>query len=323
MKNSIRYGKKLALVPLLLALLMMDQCKPKPKETEVIAADSAELKISLAEWSIHRALDSGKLKAENFASIAKNDFGISAVEYVNSFYKAHAKDESFWKKMRATADSLGVKSLLIMVDEEGDLGNPDASARKQSVENHYKWVDAAQILGCHSIRINAFGEGSRDQVQAAMVDALKQLCTYAQAKNINVLIENHGLFSSDGQWVAEIMQKVNMPNCGTLPDCGNWCTAVKWGSTEDNKCKEVYDRYKGVSEMLPFARGLSAKTYDFNEQGDETIIDYAKILKTAKESNFGGYVGIEYEGHRLSESDGIVATKKLLEKAWAGLNRKD
>jgi len=317
----MHYPKRLALVPLLLFLLMMDQCKPKSTTTEVIALDSTGLKISLAEWSIHRALDSGTLKAENFASIAKNDFGISAVEYVNSFYKGHATDESFWKKMRATADSLGVRSLLIMVDEEGDLGNPDAAARKQSVENHYKWVDAAQILGCHSIRINAFGEGSKDQVQTSMVDALKRLCTYAQAKNINVLIENHGLFSSDGQWVAAIMQKVNMPNCGTLPDCGNWCTAVKWGSTEDNKCKEVYDRYKGISEMLPFARGLSAKSYDFNEQGDETIIDYAKILKNAKESNFAGYVGIEYEGHRLSESEGIVATKKLLERTWADLNK--
>ncbi len=317
MKNTSPLPASWATYPVLFFLLLFVwQCKPKSADTATIKQDSSGLKISLAEWSIHRALDSGKLKAENFASIAKNDFGISAVEYVNGFYKAHAKDEKFWKKMRATADSLGVKSLLIMVDDEGDLGNPDAAARKQAVENHYPWVDAAQILGCHSIRINAFGEGSKDQVQAAMVDALKQLCTYAQAKNINVLIENHGLFSSDGQWVAAIMQKVNMPNCGTLPDCGNWCTAVKWGSTEDNKCKEVYDRYKGISEMLPYARGLSAKSYDFNEQGDETIIDYAKILKTAKESNFAGYVGIEYEGHRLSESDGIIATKKLLEKSW-------
>jgi sugar phosphate isomerase/epimerase len=323
MKTLNNYTKQLATLPLFfLIMLTVNQCKPKPATTETPVTDSSSLKISLAEWSIHRALDSGRLKPENFASIAKNDFGISAVEYVNSFYKQHGTDEAFWKKMRAKADSLGVRSLLIMVDEEGDLGNPDAKGRAQAVENHHKWVDAAGILGCHSIRINAFGDGSKEQVQSAMVDALKQLCTYAQSKNINVLIENHGLYSSDGQWVAEIMQKVNMPNCGTLPDCGNWCTAVKWGSTEDNKCKEVYDRYKGVSEMLPFAKGLSAKTYDFNDQGNETIIDYAKILKSAQDSNFSGYVGIEYEGHRLSESDGIVATKKLLETAWAGLNKK-
>ena len=156
-----------------------------------------------------------------------------------------------------------------------------------------------------------------------MVDALKQLCTYAQKSNINVLIENHGLYSSNGQWVAEVIREVNMPNCGTLPDFGNWCTSEKWGSTEGSKnCKEVYDRYKGVSEMLPFARGVSAKSYAFNEQGEETIIDYSRMLKIVKDSNFSGYVGVEYEGSPFSEHDGIIATKTLLEKTWRELNQK-
>jgi len=281
-----------------------------------------ELKISLAQWSIHRALEKGELKAENFASIAKNDFDITAVEYVNSFYKDHAEDSAFWKAMRATADSLGVKSLLIMVDEEGDLGNPHTDERKKAVENHYKWVNAASILGCHSIRINAFGDGSKEEVQVAMVDALKQLCTYAAKANINVLIENHGLYSADGKWVAEIIRQVNMPNAGTLPDFGNWCTSHKWGSTEPGKeCTEVYDRYTGVAETLPFAKGVSAKSYSFSEQGDETVIDYDKMLKLVKESGFSGYIGIEYEGSPLSEADGIRATKNLLEKTWGKLNQ--
>ena len=281
-----------------------------------------ELKISLAEWSIHRSLDSGILKAENFAAIAKNDFGINAVEYVNSFYKDHATDKAFWNKMRATADSLGVKSLLIMVDEEGDLGNPNAEERKKAVENHYKWVDAASILGCHSIRINAFGDGSKEEVQAAMIDALKQLCTYAAKANINVIIENHGLYSADGKWVAEIMRQVNMPNVGTLPDFGNWCTSHKWGSTEPGKeCNTVYDRYLGVSEFLPFAKGVSAKSYVFDEQGEEKVIDYSKMLKMVKDSDFSGYIGIEFEGSPLSEPDGIRATKALLEKTWEKLGQ--
>jgi L-ribulose-5-phosphate 3-epimerase len=281
-------------------------------------ATSNELKLSLAQWSIHRSLENGELKPENFASIAKHDFGISAVEYVNGFYRDHATDVEFWKKMRASADSLGVKSLLMMVDEEGDLGNPNAEDRNKAVENHYKWVDAASILGCHSIRINAFGEGSKEEVQVAMVAALKQLCTYAAKANIKVIIENHGLYSSDGKWIAEIMQKVNMDNVGTLPDFGNWCTSHKWGSTQEGKeCTEVYDRYLGVSETLPFAQGVSAKSYAFNEQGEETIIDYTKMLKLVKESGFSGYIGIEYEGAPLSEPDGIRATKALLEKTWA------
>ncbi len=303
---------------LLLLLFLIAQCKPKQSKQESPETEVSSLKLSLAEWSIHRALQKGELKAEDFAAIAKNDFGISAVEYVNQFYTAHATDVSFWNMMRAKADSLGVRSLLIMVDDEGDLGNPNADERKKAVENHFKWVDAAKILGCHSIRINAFGEGSKEEVKAAMVDALKQLCSYAVKQNINVLIENHGLYSSDGQWIADVIRQVNMPNCGTLPDFGNWCTSVKWGSTETGKnCTEVYDRYKGVSEMLPFAKGVSAKSYSFNNQGDETVIDYAKMLKIVKDAkDFSGYVGIEYEGSPLSEADGIRATKALLEKTW-------
>jgi L-ribulose-5-phosphate 3-epimerase len=322
MKNHKHYFKKLAPFAFLLLPFLMNDCNPKRERISEIVTDSIKLKLSLAQWSIHRALEKGELKAEDFASIAKNDFGIHAIEYVNSFYKDHATDKVFWKKMRITADSLQVKSLLIMIDEEGDLGNPKADERKKAVENHFKWVDAARILGCHSIRINAFGDGSKEEVQAAMVDALKQLCKYAAQSNINVLIENHGLYSSDGKWIAEIMRQVNMPNCGTLPDFGNWCTAAKWGSTQDGKdCKEVYDRYQGVSEMLPFARGVSAKSYSFNEQGEEKIIDYGKMLKMVKESKFTGYVGIEYEGSPLSEKEGILATKALVEKTWQQLNK--
>lgn len=322
MKTPITFRKKFVPLALLIMLpWLINQCKPKAEET-TMTTNTKELKLSLAEWSIHRSLDSGILKAENFAAIAKNDFGITAVEYVNSFYKEHATDQAFWKQMRATADSLGVKSLLIMVDEEGDLGNPNAEERKKAVENHFKWVDAASILGCHSIRINAFGDGSKEEVQAAMVDALKQLGTYAAKANINLLIENHGLYSADGKWVAEIMQQVNMANVGTLPDFGNWCLSHKWGSTQPGKeCTEVYDRYQGVAETLPFAQGVSAKSYTFNEQGEEIVIDYSRMLKLVKDSDFDGYIGIEYEGEPLSEPDGIRATKALLEKTWDKVNQ--
>lgn len=310
---NLKQSAQWALVMPLVFILLF--CKSK-RDHEFVDTQPKELKLSLAQWSIHRALENGKLKAEDFPAIAKNNFGIDAVEYVNSFYKDHANDQKFWERLRAKADSLGVKSLLIMVDGEGDLGNPDANERKRAVENHFKWVDAASILGCHSIRVNAFGEGSKEDVQAAMVDALKQLCSFAQKSTINVLIENHGLYSSDAQWIAEIIKQVNMPNAGTLPDFGNWCMQIQWGSTQDGQCNEVYDRYKGVSEMLPYARGVSAKSYDFTEQGNETTIDYGLMLKIIKESDFDGYIGIEYEGSALSEADGILATKALLHKLW-------
>jgi L-ribulose-5-phosphate 3-epimerase len=318
MKNLLPYTRLLLMfTTMLLSAFVLYQCQPA---TENAAAGSSTseakgLKISLAQWSLHQAFQKGSLQAENFAAIAKNDFGINAIEYVNGFYKAHASDKSFWQMMRAKADSLGVISLLIMVDEEGDLGNPDAVARKQAVENHYKWVDAASILGCHSIRVNAFGTGTREQVQDAMVDALKQLGAYAAKSNINVLIENHGLYSSDGKWVAEIMQKVAMPNVGTLPDFGNWCTSHQWGSIQKGKeCHQAYDLYQGVSDLLPFAKGVSAKSYGFDEKGEETTIDYGKMMQLVKQSDFSGYVGIEYEGTELSEAEGILATKRLLER---------
>lgn len=301
-----------------LLLLSLAQCKTK---TSVETTDqTSSLKISLAQWSIHRAIENGSLRPEDFAAIAKNDFGITAIEYVNSFYKDHATDTAFWNRMKAKADSLGVKSLLIMVDNEGDLGNPNEQERKKAVTNHHKWVDAAKILGCHSIRVNAFGDGTKEEVKAAMIASLKELGYYAASKNINVLIENHGLYSADGKWVADVITKVNLANVGTLPDFGNWCTAAKWGSTEPSKdCKEAYDRYQGVADMLPFAKGVSAKSYQFDTQGNEKIIDYVRMFKLVKESGFNGYIGIEYEGDQLSESDGIKATKNLLEKTWQNL----
>jgi L-ribulose-5-phosphate 3-epimerase len=293
---------------------LLSHCKPKP--TGAPEKDS-DIKISLAEWSIHRSIENGTLKAENFAAIAKNDFSISAIEYVASFYKDKATDVEFWKKMRSTSDSLGVVNLLVMVDDEGDLGNINEAERNKAVENHFKWVDASKILGCHSIRINAFGDGPKEEVKLAMIDALKKLGTYAEKQNINVLIENHGLYSADGQWVADIMKGVSMNNVGTLPDFGNWCTAVKWGSTEPSKnCTEAYDRYRGVSEMLPFAKGVSAKSYTFDKDGREETIDYSKMIKIVKDAGYSGYIGIEYEGSPLSEPDGVKATKALLESTW-------
>ncbi|CAN5312328.1 sugar phosphate isomerase/epimerase [soil metagenome] len=298
---------------LIAIVLVLSNCKPKPTEVP----QSSDLKISLAEWSIHRSIEDGKLKAENFATIAKNDFGITAVEYVASFYKEQATDMEFWKKMRVISDSLGVVNLLMMVDNEGDLGSINEVERNEAVENHFKWVDAAKVLGCHSIRINAFGDGTKEEVKLAMIDALRKLGAYAAKQNINVLIENHGLFSADGQWVVDIMKGVSMTNVGTLPDFGNWCTAVKWGSTEPSKtCTDAYDRYLGVSEMLPFAKGVSAKSYTFDKDGREETIDYSKMIRIVKNSGFSGYIGIEYEGSPLSESDGVKATKALLESTW-------
>ena len=274
--------------------------------------------MSLAQWSLHRTIEEGQLDAEDFPFTAKSEFGFSAVEYVNGFYLPQAENKTFWRNMAAQTSGANITNLLIMVDDEGDLGNPDPEARKQAVKNHFKWVDAAAILGCHSIRVNAFGEGEKEEVQAAMIEGMRALCLYAKTKRINVLIENHGLYSSDPFWVANVIKGVDMENAGTLPDFGNWCLSAKWGSTQ-NECDSFTDHYQGVEGLLPYAKGVSAKSYNFDDNGNHEMIDYSKMLEVVKSSGFDGYIGVEYEGMELSEPDGIRATKSLLEKTWASL----
>lgn len=283
--------------------------------------DGQHPKLSLAQWSLHRHFFDKKLDPVNFADIAINTYNINAIEYVNQFYVNSGEDEKFWIQMKDRANRAGVKSMLIMVDNEGDLAVSNNRKRKKAVENHFKWVNAAKILGCHSIRVNAFGESNRDAFHTALADGLGRLCDYAAREGINIIIENHGLFSSDAAFITKIIREVHKPNLGTLPDFGNWCLSAKWGTTQF-ECNKAYDRYQGVTEFLPYAKGVSAKSYQFDEKGDEMIIDYYKMLRIVKESGFNGHIGIEYEGDKLSEHDGILATKALIEKAWKSLASK-
>ncbi len=278
-------------------------------------------KISLAQWSLHRTLFSGELDNLDFAAKAKNDFGIAVVEYVNQFFKDKATDQAYLAEMKRRADDLGVYIHLIMIDGEGAMADLDEARRRQAVENHYKWVDAAAFLGCKSIRVNARGEGSAEEVAAAAVDGLSRLAEYAAQAGLNVLVENHGGYSSNGKWLAGVMRQVDMPNVGTLPDFGNFCLrhseAERW---QDRKCIEWYDRYQGVSELMPFAKAVSAKSHDFDAQGNETGTDYRRMMQIVKDAGYTGYVGIEYEGTTLPEDEGIRRTLELLRRVGAELS---
>ena len=261
-------------------------------------------KISLAEWSLHRTLQSGKLDHLDFCKVAKNNFGLDAVEYVNSFFFDKAQDQSYLKEMKQRADDLGVKSLLIMCDNEGSLGDPDSVARTKAVENHYKWIDAGKYLGCHSIRVNAQSEGKYDEQMKLAADGLSRLIEYGADNDINVIVENHGGLSSNGQWLATVMEKVDHPHGGTLPDFGNFRI----------QGEEWYDRYKGVEQLMHYAKAVSAKSHDFDSQGNEINTDYYKMMNIVLDAGYNGYVGIEYEGSKMDEMAGIQATKDLLEK---------
>jgi len=274
-----------------------------------------ELQISLAQWSLHRNFDDGTLDPADFATIAMEKYDIHAVEYVNNFYRDRVADETFWNQMKRRSSDAGVKNMVMMVDDEGDLGTADKQERMQSVENHYKWVHAANLLGCRTMRVNAFGDPDREIYRASIMDAMARLADYAAQSELNIAIENHGLFSSDAGLIAGIIKEVNRPNFGSLPDFGNWCLSAKWGTTQ-GECDRVYDRYKGVAELLPYAKAVSAKSYNFNEQGEDRKIDYYRMMKMVKESDYNGYIGVEYEGEEKSEHDGILLTKELMIKAW-------
>lgn len=266
-------------------------------------------KISLAQWSFHKALQGGSMSHTDFISKAAS-LGIYGVEYVSVFFKDHVTDASYLNQMNTIASDNGVTQLLIMVDGEGGLSDTNDKARKKSVDNHLKWIEAAKTLGCHSIRVNAYGESEdRRARHHAAVDGLGSLSTIASTYDINVIVENHGGLSSDGAWLAGVIGEINMSNCGTLPDFGNFCL-----KHENGKCVQEYDRYKGVQELLPFAKAISAKSYDFDEKGREVTIDYGKMMDLVRRSDYRGYIGIEYEGSNLPEEEGVKATKYLLEK---------
>ena len=306
--------------------------KEAEMQSEPQEAASLFFQISLAQWSLNRsifgksremswqdfrntlqsdpdALLQGEINPMDFPVVTRKDFGIDAIELVNTFYFSRAQDNAYWQEFKNRCDQEGVKVLLIMCDAEGNLGDADEQKRVQAVENHYKWVDAAKFLGCYSIRVNAAGQGTAEEVKAAAVDGLGRLTEYGAANGINIIVENHGGYSSDGQWLSSVLAEVNSDYCGSLPDFGNFC--IERG---EEGCAKEYDRYQGVKELMPFAKGVSAKSNEFDESGTEIRTDYTRMLKIVKDAGFRGYVGIEYEGQELSEPDGIKATKALLEK---------
>ena len=263
--------------------------------------------ISLAQWSLHRALYDGGMDPLDFPSVAKLEYGLEAVEYVNSFYRDLP---SGWvAELRSRCEAEGVRSLLIMCDGEGRIGDPNPPARQTTIDNHVRWLEAAGALGCHAIRVNAASEGSREEQSRLAADGLRRLAERAEPFGLSVLVENHGGVSSDGAWLAATIRAADHPGLGTLPDFGNWQVSES----------ERYDPYLGLSELMPLARAVSAKSHDFGLDGAETGLDYSRLLRIVRASGYRGWIGIEYEGQRLSEPDGIRATKALLEKTFVGM----
>ncbi len=273
------------------------------------------IKLSLAQWSLNKLINGGILNPYDFAKIASG-YGFTGLEYVSQLYKdIYSSDnkakaiENFVKKSLVESQKFGLENVLIMVDEEGDLSIENQSERNQAIENHRRWIDAAAQLGCHSIRVNLYGSSDLEIWKSTSIDSLRKLSDYASASKINILVENHGGYSSNASQLMQVIHAVDLPNCLTLPDFGNFCIDKK-----ENVCIDEYNKYQGVEELLSKAGAVSAKSYDFDSQGNETTIDYQKMLSLVNRAGYTGFIGVEYEGNRLSEKEGILLTKKLIEK---------
>jgi sugar phosphate isomerase/epimerase len=278
------------------------------------------IKLSLAEWSFHRALNEGKLDHLDFPSVAKSKYGFEAVEYVNGFFggkkmdfKTAAKDKEYLGELLKRSKDAGVFNHLLMCDDEGPLSSVTEAERLEAVENHKKWIEAAAFLGCLTVRVNLHGEGDSELRKKASVDSLGRLGEFAKPMKINVVVENHGSVTSNAEWLTDVMKQVAMANVGTLPDFGNFCLTDPWGTIQ-NGCKEMYDPYKGVELMLKYAKGVSAKTYDFDANGEQPLLDYKRLIGIVKASGFSGYMGIEYEGVNQPEDEGVKKTISLVKK---------
>jgi len=287
-------------------------------------------KIAVSQFSFASQFWTQQLKALDFPAKAK-ELGIPGLDYCSMFFADKAKDAQFLKDLKQRAADAGSYNLRIMIDGEGVLGDLNEATRLKAVDNHHKWIDAASALGCPMIRVNVEGEGDPKDLAKAAVDSLGRLIEYGKAQNIDVIVENHVGISCNAAWLAGVMKQVNSPHCGTLADFGNFCVNRTKPETNDiagymkTKCLDEYDRYKGITELMPFAKGVHAKTHVFDSGGNDTETDFVRMFKIIKDSGFKGWVSIEYEGglfkmytkdsKYLDDYAGTSATKSLVEKA--------
>ena len=304
-------------------------------------------KISLAQFSLFRLIRSGEINPYDFAKIS-SELGFTGLEYMSALYKGGFMSDSkfsladaikFADKSNSLAKEYNQENVLIMVDAEGNLSAENSSERATAIENHYKWIDSANRMGCHSIRVNLYGSNDPDTWKKSSLESLNSLCEYAKDFDVNIIVENHNGLSSNPKLLVEVIKSLDFKNCGTLPDFGNWCIRQdeekrnelltlyqreKPPSDDEIKsigdiCIEKYDSYKGMEIILPYAKGVSAKSQFFDPQGNESSIDYDKMLSLVIESGYQGYIGVEYGGFLMSPIDGTIATKNLLNKTLKNL----
>lgn len=256
------------------------------------------LQISLQQYSFNGMLRSKKLAPLDYPKFAVEKTGIKALEYFNGFFEDKINSAKFLAELKNRCGDLGVENQLILCRSDLALDSADAGQRKGAAALLSRWGAFAKELGCHSIRVDCRSKGNREDVKKQAVDGLHQLCDLLEPMKMNAIVENHGNWSSKGDWVKEVMESVKRDNCGTLPDFGNF---------------KGYDKYQGVKDMLPWAKAICAKVHKIKPDGEAAQTDFERMLKIVKEGGFRGYVGIEFEGG-ADPVAGVLGTKRLIEK---------
>ena len=299
--------------------------------------DKSKMDIGLQMYSFAPLIMQGKFDLLGFPDLVKNTYGINGAEYWSIPFMGRENDKDFLNDLKRRSDDIGVDNLIILVDDIDiktmqsgpSLASSNKNDRDTAIDYHKKWVDVAKNIGCHSIRINLRSEEENDQkILENSSESISKLIEFSKQDNISIVIENHGGITGDADWLVSLMKNVDSKHLGTLPDFGTYNFCIKRGNLNfqslSENCEDQYDKYLGVKKLMPYAKGVSAKSHEFDKDGEELSTNYSRMIKIISESNYKGYITIEYEGAMkgmfggegtyLNPHEGILATKKLINK---------
>jgi sugar phosphate isomerase/epimerase len=304
------------------ALLMSVSCKSKVVQNQDTGIEESGFKseskpkLVLAQWTFNKDLFAGKMTTIDFVNKAA-EMGFDGVEFVSQFIKDKVNDDAYLAELKLASETAGIKNTMISVDvSEAKLGSSDPDERDIATAKHKEWIVAASKLNCPTIRVNAHGDGSADEMMSAMFNSVKELANFGKSYNVGVTIENHGQYSSDGKWLSQLIGKLVPYGVGSVADFDNWCIEREGGKLWGTPCIKEYDRYLGMKELLPTARSVSVKAFDFDEQGNAIKTDFKRMFQLIKEAQYDEYLAIEFEGHDMDPIEGIRKTLELVDQCW-------
>jgi len=283
---------------------------------EAWASDlKSEFKVSIAPWSLTRKPygenDPDGIHFLDYPLVAR-ELGFEAIEHDNLHYPGDLPNDKHLAKMKQRTEEAGVTNTLILCGALGDIADSRKSRRKKANFNYERWIEAAQFLGCHQVRVVCSDhiDIDWDEKMKLTVEAVSKLADFAQGHSIELLIENHNGYTSNPNWLVEMIQKVNRPNCGILGDFTEW-------RIEQNPDVLYPDPYKGYEILAPYVKSVGAKSTTFDVLGNELVTDYPRMFEILNKVGYQGYIAVEYFGNDLPRRKGTTMTKELVERIIA------